>query len=314
MCIISYFSNGVTMSYDKLQNLSEFAYASSDMNSEKIKKLERLSEFFSASGIDSFKVSCELSDKVESNNNFFISEKITKEIQVSVLPLLNEIFTYLDQVGIKEDQNMRYANIVGGVYVENNEVFGLDFTFPYADQVVSFDFGEGRLLRMSIKNIPEIVSINFTMTENGTYNDVGIIEYNKETISFKSPQNFNKDGKKQFLERSRKFFIILSMVKVLFEKLLNKKYKYELRQPTKAMKKRKVQPIKTSFKYISLDYMSLDEIKTLFKYESRNIKGTEKSPHDRASHIRKLKSGKEIVVKSSKVRGGASVSKLTHIK
>ncbi|WP_180099735.1 hypothetical protein [Acinetobacter sp. YH12153] len=142
------------------------------------------------------------------------------------------------------------------------------------------------------------------MTQNGIYNDVGIIQYDKEKISLKSPKNFNAGGENSFIEHSRKFFIILGMIKALFEKLLNKKYKYELKQPTKLMKKRKVQPIKTSFKYISLDYLSLEEIKTVFKYESRNIQGTPKAPHDRSAHIRKLKSGKEVLVKSSKVRGG----------
>ncbi|WP_180061813.1 MULTISPECIES: hypothetical protein [unclassified Acinetobacter] len=285
------------------------------MNKNKMMQIEALSKFAQANGIDSFKTACQLADSRDSKNHFFIAENVTNEIQLSILPLLNNYFDYLNQNGVKADSDSSYKRIVGGVSVENNnEVFDLDFLYPYPDQVVSFESEQGRLLRLYILKQEKEVFINFTMSEKGVHNDVGIIIYDQNTINLRSPENFVSSSDPSGVDRSRKFFIILAMVKALFEKLLNKKYKYEVKHPTKMMKKRKAQPIKTSFKYITLDYMSLDEIKTVFKYESRNIQGTAKSPHDRASHIRKLKSGKEVLVKSSKVRGGAKVAKFVNIK
>lgn len=285
------------------------------MNKNKMMQIEALSKFAQANGIDSFKTACQLADNRDSKNHFFIAENVTNEIQLSILPLLNKYFDYLYQNGVKADSDSSYKSIVGGVLVENNnEVFDLDFLYPYPDQVVSFESEQGRLLRLYILKQEKEVFINFTMSEKGVHNDVGMIIYDQNTINLKSTENFVPSSDPSGVDRSRKFFIILAMVKALFEKLLNKKYKYEVKYPTKMMKKRKAQPIKTSFKYITLDYMSLDEIKAVFKYESRNIQGTAKSPHDRASHIRKLKSGKEVLVKSSKVRGGAKVAKFVNIK
>lgn len=284
------------------------------MNNQLGDKLAVLGEIAKITGFDSLKVACELADSRDSKNVFFISPEVTKQIQVSVLPYVNDAFEYLLATTITADKSLVYADVVGGVIIDNSECLGLDFTYPHDEQVICFDAGESRLLRLHIQKNKNEVSINFTITVNGTYNDVGIITYNENKIVLKSPHNFRISGYSDYVERSKKFFILIGMVKCIFERLLSKKYKYELKHATKTMKKRRVQPIKGSFKYISLDYMSLGEVETLFRYESRNIQGTQKSPHDRMAHVRTLKSGKVVMVKSSRVRGGSKTTKIVHVK
>lgn len=284
------------------------------MNNKLSDNLAVLGEIAKMTGFDSLKAACELADSRDSNNVFFISPEVTRQIEISILPYLKDALNYLSSAKMTADKALVYANVIGGVIIDNDDCLGLDFPYPHDNQVVCFDAGEKRFLRLFIEKIKNDISINFTITIDGVYTDVGIIIYNEKQIVLKSPKNFRLDGHSDYVERSKKFLIILGLVKCIFERLLSKKYKYELRKATKVLKKRKIQPIRNDYKYISLDYMSLDEIKTIFKYENRNTQGAPKAPHDRSAHIRKLKSGKEVLVKSSKVRGGSKTVKFVNIK
>lgn len=254
---------------------------------------------------------CRLADSKESKNIYFISQKVTEQIQESILPYMTVSSDYLVDNPVIPCKKLSYGDAVGGVEVLNADILGMDFPIPNKDQVICFDGGESKLIRVYVRQEKDQVDIIYTISADSKYLDVGIIEIFKDKIIFASP-SFGKE--KNLNPQTMKFFIALAMVKFLFEKLLNKNYKYELRKATKFLKKRKVQPIKSDYKYISLDYMSLDEIKTVFKYESRNIQGSPKAPHDRSAHIRKLRSGKEVLIKSSKVRGGSKAVKFVNVK
>lgn len=237
-------------------------------------------------------------DNANSKHTFYIEKHITKEILKSVHEYLNDIagsITTGRTLKVAGDKEILDRS---RLYIQNNNRFSLPFKIPYSDMVMIFD-NEKNTLKLRIDKIPDGLKISYISLNNVEYLNFGEINISINHIEYISIDHDTD------LNKITNCFMILGLFKFLLDKLLYKNIQYETRKATKQQKKREVNKVQSDFKFITLNYMSMTEIQTLFKYEKPLIAGSKKEPHNRRDFERTLKDGRKVQVKKAKVNGGA---------
>lgn len=260
-----------------------------------------------AKGIDPVDVAAKKADSIQSNNTYYINSNVVSAIDAELESYVVNLTKSVLGGALIFDPEIVEGHVGGGKFAIQEDM-GLDFKLPHKDMVVYFDFSNGRLMRCALRQGNGFWDAFYTLTYNEEYMGVGTFSVGDADVSLKTVCNLKKNSREVEICIS-----VLALLKALIEKLLTRHYEYELRKPTKRLKFKKTQKIQSPFKYIDLNYMSLGEVKTLFKYEESEVRGTPKSPHERMGHIRRLRSGRTVQVKPSAVKGGSNKKTFTNI-
>lgn len=245
-------------------------------------------------------------DNANSKNTFYVEKNITKEILKNVHEYLNDIagsITTGRALKVTGDNEILDRS---RLYIQNNNRFSLPLKIPYSDMVMIFD-NEKNTLKLRIDKDKDGIKISYVSSNNKEYLNFGEINISINQIEYISIDHDTD------LNKITNCFMIMGLFKFLLEKLLYKNIEYETRKATKQQKNREINKVQSDFKFITLNYLSLTEIQTLFKYEKPLVAGSKKEPHNRRKFERTLSDGRKVEVKEAKVNGGAETVRFYNI-
>ena len=246
-------------------------------------------------------------DNAFSKNTFFVEKNITYEILKNVHEYLNHIAGSIT-TGMTMQASLTTGKLDRStLYIQNKSNYKLPLKIPFSDMVMIFD-NEKNALKLRIDKYKTGLKISFLASAKDEYLNFGEIKISNDQIEYITIDNDSD------MDKLTNCFMILGLFKTLLIKITEKEIRYEFRKATKQQKKREINKIQSDFKFITLDYMSLSEIQTLFKYEKPTIAGAKKEPHDRSGFTRKLKDGRKVEVKEAKINGGAEAVRFYNIK
>lgn len=246
-------------------------------------------------------------DNANSKNTYFVEKHVTREI-------LKNVHEYLKFIAgsITTGMTMQ-ADIVTGkldrstLFIQNSIKYDLPLEIPNSDMVMIFD-NEKNSLKLRIDKLKNGLKISFLSSSQMEYLNFGEINIYPDQIEYIT---ISKDSD---MDKITNCFMLMGLFKVLLTKITKKTIKYEYKKATKQQKKREINKIQSDFKFITLNYMSLDDIQTLFKYEKPSIVGSKKQPHNRKDFERTLKDGRKVKVKEAKINGGADATRFYNVK
>lgn len=273
-----------------------------------------------------FEMACEEIAEQDSKNVYLISNEILHLMEEKIFEIDNDFISNKLKKSIVQI-NQSTVNAVSSNRSDTVSFYGFenidfDFVAPHKNQIIIIDCGKGVTIRSHI-NFENSNKWEMKATSANKDEFLGLygVAVNDGVMTFLSNNVFVDMSKNPLIMFDGidemeliKLLSVVTIAKILFDRILHQGHKYEIRKATKQMKKRDKHKVQTPYRYISLDYASLDEVKNQLKYDHNIGTSSEKSPHDRRSHIRKYKNGKEVVVKSSHIKGGSGVVTVTEIK